>query len=477
MRLALVIGSVFALTIGVLPAIAQTPSPSGSGNAADTVGRVVRVDVSVGGQLGDRIRGPITLVLENVNILRYDVQLRRNVTVSDASTFTGLPFVPAIPEPESDRLATVGTQTPEAAALEAANALFVPFATDTGGGWAAAAGGPLGGAADSLLLDASQTIERLSREWDTNGRETIAEITRNANDTRRAVMQVIGQSDLLLQMGQRSQLTDRTRRTLEQIDRVLEFTWPDSTINRVMTRLETTKASLLPLQAMQLLNQSWIGNDNQDLLRQLLRRIDELTAEANTASGNGETADSLAALQRRFREVRPVFDLIANLDDSDSDPFSRTIEVDCDRSDGRGRDVQVELVRTERIDTARAASPTVLTTVECWSPFSISAGWGMSRLWHDEALTPLPPVMLVHAEVLRLGRTGWTVNLSSGASVGLPVGEEGGDLEYLLGGSVSVSRDLFISGLLHFTTEESGDDSDEQDGTTRFALAVSYRVK
>ncbi|WP_420634274.1 hypothetical protein [Candidatus Palauibacter sp.] len=494
MRFASVIGSVLALTIGVLPALAQTRPPSGSVgsrvqanapqdgapagsyNDVNTVGRVVRVDVSVGAQLGDRIRGPVTLILENINILRYDVQLRQQVTVSDVSNYSGLPFVPAIRELESGRETTARDETV---------AVVDPVSVDQIFGLLTAGGAPAGEGGDSvsalantLVANASQAIENLTRQWDSNGRQRIADITRSANEARHSVLQTIGQSDLLLQTGQGSQLKDEARITLGQIDNVLEFTWPDSAINRIVARLETTKASLLllqMLQTMQLLD-AWLANDNRNRLERLLEQIDELTAEANTARSNSETADSLAALQRRFREIRPILDLVANRSDSDPDPFSRTIEIDCDRSDGRGREVQVELVRTERTDAARAAPPTVLATVECWSPFSISAGWGMSRLGHDEALTPLPPVMLVHAELLRIGRTGWALNLSSGASVGLPVGEEGGDLEYLLGGSFSVSRDLFVSGLVHFTTVKSGDPN-EQDGTTRFALAVSYRVK
>src|SRR5262245_26021640 len=66
--------------------------------AAQGVARVRRViDASVDRTTGDKIRGPATITVRKINVLRYDVGVGVNVTFTAGPDLTGLPFVPPAP--------------------------------------------------------------------------------------------------------------------------------------------------------------------------------------------------------------------------------------------------------------------------------------------------------------------------------------------------------------------------------------------
>lgn len=396
---------------------------------------------------GEKMRGPATLTLKNVNVLRYDVRVGTSVTYANGPDLR-LPFIPPIPStPQPGRLKiTLG-----------------------------APGGVTTGTRETLAEFLERQLGELeSIEDDRYSRvqQPIVETVRRTNAASDAIKALVGASDAILQFA------DGPQRLVEQVTKVLG---------------DVEAARKAP---------AWPYNDVENLLKRLAVVRNEISAPPEVPAGqNKMTYDQIvvrtAALQillegvnyasaaaAGFRDtgarVEQWGTILASVKASGPAAFEMNVPIGCSFAFSGEKESKVEIVRHDRLVAPGADdSRQQVLTVVCSSPLTVTAGFGFSSM--DESVPALvqskktvnDPVTGQAATqvvsefgysnrssfrplpVVLLNTRAWepsdlfALDLSAGAAVDVATGQSGTDLELVLGPTASFNRTFFLTLATH----------------------------
>lgn len=211
----------------------------------------------------------------------------------------------------------------------------------------------------------------------------------------------------------------------------------------------------------------------------LLAGIPELQAVGQKFMAFRDARELLVTWRGRMAALRSRWEDYQKDSRKAGDPFSAEATADCEFAFARTKTTAVTLARSDQMPgTTAATAETVLSvSIECTSPFSVSAGVAFSSIReHEFAIQPVAtppgatttrnefvataksgfhplPLAVVHARLYEpadwfalYGSFGLAGNLRSESS-------GGSDAEYLLGPSVGLFRTMFITLGVHIGRE------------------------
>ena len=413
---------------------------------------------------GDKVRGPATIELQNLNILRYDIKVGKDVTFSAGPDLT-LPFIPPIPaQPEKTNAGGNGAAVAAAAAAPA----ICPSVQ----------------ACFGALVDRLNTIENFKTA---TVNRVIVQITADVNRAKDDVEAIVSASDSILTSG------GGVPALIGQLDPILgaggapgsvntalSRSWPDTNIESLLGQLNVLKNDLLSLPTTPVADatsfDTWYqspGNKNSyDAAR---ARIDVLQTQLGGLKSSSTQGSAFLAAQGKLRLWKPI---LISVRDGGPAGFNQIVRVGCGFAFEGTKETKVKIVKRDRLaDPGAATTSEEVVTVVCSSPLSVSAGFGFSNVDEREfVFVPSTKTTTVDGQttqtvisrfgfrnksgfrtlpVLLLNTRIWEPNdtlalhLSTGAAVDIKTGEGGTDLEYIVGPSMSFRRSFFITPGLH----------------------------
>ncbi|HVQ40374.1 MAG TPA: hypothetical protein VMS31_22725, partial [Pyrinomonadaceae bacterium] len=412
-------------------------------------------DVSKEVLSGDKIRGPATIELKNLNVLRYDIRVGKDATFPPAPDLK-LPFIPPIP-----------TQPKKPA-------------TDP------AAAGVAGDLPDPITAAFSVSVTSLNLIEGEKAREVngkIAQAISTVNLARGNLESLVTTSDSTLSTGggPSAIIMEASRLTSGggEIDLALAKSWPDEKIEELLGNLEILKNDLLtlPTTPVGANDKSWTQwyTANKSSYDAIVARVTELQTQLSGLKSNSTQGTAFREAQKKLRAWKPI---LIGVRDGGTAGFNRTVKVGCGFAFDTGKETKVKIIKTDRwAEPGTPATNEEVVTVVCSSPLSVSAGFGFSNIDEREFVF-VPSTKMVTANgqtsqvvisrfgfknkssfrtlpVLLLNTRVWEPNdifalhVSTGAAVDVKTGESGTDLEYIAGPSISFWRSLFITSGLH----------------------------
>lgn len=394
-----------------------------------------RFDVSdaLGFARGLKVSAPRTVVVRDLNVLRYDCRLGVEVTYAPGPDLS-LPFIP-LPR---------GT---------------VPV--ESWPGFTTARLGPMRFGPDLEAI--RKELEALDDNSLRLRRDIVIMIT-TANDAMGACEQLAIKADDHLRDRAYAKLLRTMRDVAGQLDAAIRV-WPSDSVESLRQggeRLKTRLAFFVPTR-----------KEEEAARNQLETRLKDIVTRIETILSASQSALDHAVSLRKMRAWR---DLLGTLDDSTD--FTRTVAVDARTHFLFHVESKVELVRRDRLakpDTA-PEKETIVTVVSP-SPLSVSAGFGVS--WADEAEFASVPTLTTIADTTTGGTKVVTVN-SVGLlresyrhpipailvnlrgpgimewSIGAATDKTSGgvEFEYLLGAGLAIRRSVVITGGVHFSRQQ-----------------------
>ena len=413
----------------------------------------VTYDVIAERPSGEMLRGPIDIELRNLNHLKYELRVGRTVTF-DATMNLSLPFIPAVSPP--------GGAGAAAAVI-----------ADLGGNRQSAflknnsMGPPT---FDDFFVDLVHDLGDIQQHWYEQGQSEIISFVDSSNSTYASLVSLVSVSDQLLQVGGPDNLIPRIRAVYSDVDGVLALRLPTVVIEKALAKIDAVEAAVMRLPA-RFGSGTWL-EDNQDRYESLTQAIGAFRTRVVGAG----SSPSIAAIPVSHARLRRWHTILGSLDNAEA--FSRKVSVGCDYSWGRTQRIAIELVTLDRMADATTPARDVIATVECTSVLSVSAGWGVTfadvkrygvvvssvsgdhqasevrstvQIVDEMSFRPVPTILL-HMRVKEA--RGFGGHFSVGGTIGGAQSDNGGggaDIEYLIGGSVSIARSLYISGVFHLT--------------------------
>lgn len=418
-------------------------------------------DVSKEVLSGDKIRGPATIELKNLNVLRYDIRVGKDATFPPAPDLK-LPFIPPIP-----------TQTKSAAVSAAAAAVSAKA------GAAPAALNPIPDGFDGLVT----LLNAIEGEKTTEVNQKIVQAISAVNLARGSLESLVTTSDSTLSTGGGPNAIILEVMSLTgvngEIDKALGKTWPDEKIEELIGRLEILKNDLLtlpttPVTGAEITWTAWY-TANKSAYDAIVARVTELQTQLTGLKSNSTQGTAFREAQKKLRAWRPI---LIGVRDGGTAGFNRIVKVGCGFAFDTGKETKVKIIKTDRwAEPVTAPTNEEVVTVVCSSPLSVSAGFGFSNIDEREFVF-VPSTKMVTANgqtsevvisrfgfknkssfrtlpVLLLNTRVWEPNdtfalhVSTGAAVDVKTGEGGTDLEYIVGPSISFWRSLFVTSGLH----------------------------
>jgi hypothetical protein len=412
----------------------------------------VVVDVSKEVLSGDKIRGPATIELKNLNIVRYDIRVGKDVTFPPPPNLK-LPFIPPIPtQPQSPAVAPV-----------------------------AAAGGVVGDPITAQFNVAVAKLNALEGEKALEVNGTIVRAIAAVNLASDALESLVTASDSILATGGGPsaivmQVTSLTAAGGE-IDTALTQTWPDAKIENLLGRLEIIKNDLLTLPTNTMGGNwtTWYAT-NKSSYDSILARVSELQTQLAGLKSSSTQGTAFKDAQKKLRAWKPI---LIGVRDGGTQGFNRTVKVGCGFAFDTGKETKVKIIKTDRwAEPGTAPTNEEVVTVVCSSPLSVSAGFGFSNVDEREfVFVPSTktvtgangqtsevvisrfgfknrssfrtlPVLLLNTRIWEPNDT-FALHVSTGAAVDVKTGQGGTDLEYIVGPSISFWRSLFVTPGLH----------------------------
>lgn len=419
---------------------------------------------------GERVRGPATIKLENLNILRYDIRVGQDVSFAPGPDLK-LPFIPPIPG--------------QAARANAGGA----------GGSAGVAGTEAVRPCNTLnafFTEAIFKLNEIEREKSEEVNGVIVSVTGKVNGAKADLESLITASDSILASGGGPQtiinatgrLIGTTSTGTGTVDEALSLSWPDDKIENLLARLDALRNDLLitmptlPTPRNECSFSDWYSvAGNKSAYDSARARIDELRTQLNGLKSTASTQGAaFREAQNKLRLWRPI---LASVRDGGTAGFTRTVRVGCGFAFDMNRETKVSIVKRDRLaDPGTAATTQEVATVVCSSPFSISAGFGFSfvderefafvqstktttgdngqptqsvinrfGLKNSSSFKTLP-VLLLNTRIWEPNET-FSLHASAGAAVDIKTGEGGADLEYIVGPSLAFRRSFFVTPGLH----------------------------
>ena len=403
--------------------------------------REVTVDMAAAGR-GESVRGPVTVRLDNVNVLRYDVQVGTDVTLGSVTDLT-LPFIPSL-----DVGAILETDEEEGPDTQAEDDPAIPSLV-----------------VDTRYWNLRAELLRARGAWYDSGEEQISSVMRRAEEVKHRLESLVAASDLLLSGNRRDAILDGVERLRPQVEEVIGSRWPRAAVR---VAIEEAVRIVGEVRALETLGgfAEWMATNGGDY-RELSDEVNEFRARVTRNNEDSEGFRALGALKETLQQWRPI---LFGVHKAQTHAFVRKVQVDCATWARRARTIAVEVVRTERMREDAQAVRAVVMTVECPSPVSVSAGFGISSINESRfgvvaakvsggsegsgaatsvfgttesyGFRPLAAV-LVHTQVKR--HWGVDFHVSGGAAIDRSETESGNDIEYLMGLSVSLRGGVYLS--------------------------------
>ncbi len=421
---------------------------SGKGSNPKTdghCGKTFVVNAQSESRSGDKVRGPITVKVTHVNVLRYEAKLGSNVTFTAGPDLSGL-FIP--PGPKTDaksNQAAVANIKGLSALTASANSIdeeFNKIVKDLDDR-----------EKDRLYLVQTPIVvatEALGTDW-----SKIQALLNSAD----AVLAPSGGQKALLEMIESL--------GVEKIETDLATkAWPFKEIAELLSALGVLRNRLEELKAMSGWP-AWYGSGTNGAAYEYVKgRLVELQTQVKALDADSDIAKKFKDAQDK---IRYWVGIISGVKRGGEQSFELTLPECCGFSFGDNKSTKVELVKRDRLAPAGTA-PTKeeIVTVECTSPLSISGGFGFSSVEEKEFVfvpskppegsqTPINtfgfknrssfrtiPLLLINTRVWEFSDT-FAVHASAGAGVDVKTGQAGTDIEYIVGGSLSFKRSFFVT--------------------------------
>lgn len=419
------------------------------------------VDVARITSTGEKVRGPVTLVLQNVNVLRYDVQAGQNVTYSPGPDLSKLGFIPSVPVAQPAK-GPVGRGLLKLT-LSQRSAEFQPP------DWTKKIQNVFS------LLQKDQSLLQADLH---DATRTASEDVNATNAATTAVDTLVRGSDTVLQTEDGTVqivteigklLTPSEGNNIAVIPAALATSWPDDTI----AELEKNAASLedwvnqLP-QKKQGKWSAWSKkNDNATSYDNLKSTVADIKSKAAEIDSNSQKAKGYKAAISSLKGWNGILSAIQTGRDKS---FTWRIPENCSFAFSGNKETVVVLNKTDRLAPKSKSSQGVVTVV-CSSPVTIGAGFGFARLAEtnyafvqsagppDASGNPTVvskigltsqsnfrtvPVILVNTRLKEFNEI-WAFHFSTGAAVSLSSGAVGNNVEYVVGGSLSFRRAAMVT--------------------------------
>jgi hypothetical protein len=392
----------------------------------------------------EKIAGPATIVISNVNILRYDVKIGVDVSFTKGPDLK-LPFIPPLPQV-------------------------------TGGAGAGVAAAPQG-VIDPFTAKFSQLMDKLKNSEKCIGdtQNTIAIAIDGTNAAKDQLETFISGSDAVLKStGGAQAIIDSCSIYITGIDNALKLVWPNDDITKCLFNLESLKTDMLllpatPVGPVPITWATWYQGGNKLAYDNMLTRINDLQVMLKAIYRDGSQAVAFRDAQNKLRQWKLILEAIKQ---GGVAGFTFIQDVDCGFAFDQTKSSKVELVKHDRLAAPDAGnSRDEIVTVECTTPLSISAGFGFSTInerefvfvqstkmgtqtvvnqfgFKNQSSFRTLPVILLNTRIKEWNDT-FALHASVGAGVDVKTGQAGTDVEYVVGGSLSFKRSLFITPALH----------------------------
>jgi hypothetical protein len=421
---------------------AQPPANNGqkAGNAD------LEVDVARTQLSGEKIRGPATVRLTNVNILRYDVKVGQDITFPPGPDLK-LPFIPPIP-------------TQQAPANPAATKGLL---------------------SDYRAMSTDRAFRELSDYLDGLEREKFEEVTQKitaaigaTNSAKDQLESLVSSSDSTLSSpGGPQAILAAIPAVRTTIASALANSWPDVKIEEMLTEFDLLKNAFVTLRA----NADFADwyKTHKDVYEAKVARVGEVQNQLNGLKSTSPQGVAFKDAQNKLRLWDPILVGVVN---GGVAGFTIETKARCSFSFDSNKEIKIKLVKRDRL-AAAGATPTTeeIVTAVCSSPLTISGGFGFSTIEEKEFVLVQStktvtnngqtsqmvinrfglknnssfrtiPVLLLNTRFWEPNET-LALHLSAGAAVDIKTGQGGTDLEFIVGPSLSFKRTLFVTPGLH----------------------------
>ena len=388
------------------------------------------IDASVDRSTGDKIRGPATITIKKINVLRYDVGIGVSVTFTAGPDISDLPFIPALGGEEKEGVASAAGEVER---LKKSSPRF----TD--------------------LLDLLNRVERPYAAL----RASVATNMRVLASTASELSALVRVSDAVLQ-ATNGETTLVSRAGAINFGPALKVTWPVAP--------DVLESALMNLQLLEgQLSTVTPTPEETQVVAYVRARIHVLRSGLEALRDSGELATKFRDTQEDLRRWQPIVGAIVQGKESS---FTRIINADCGFQFETTKESKYELVTRDRLVANAPEAKRELVTVVCTAPLSISGGFGFSfvdeqtfalvsskpesgntavaKFGSSARSTYRPlPVILLNTRIKDIDDV-WSVHASAGAVVDISTGETGTDVEFVLGPSVAMSRVFFLTAGWHW---------------------------
>lgn len=441
-----------------IPLLAQTAAAPGSqAPSRESEGQPKRqysVNVARFTTTGEKVRGPVTIVLKSVNVLRYNVQVGQTVTYSAGPDLSKLGFIPPVaaapppappppPPPPSETKGQGGVlpifERPDWS--QKIEGVFSTLTTDR----------------NLLQGDLQDATRKVSKAVD------------KTNDATTAVNTLIRGSDALLQtQGGASQIIMEIKPVEGKINKAQAEPWPVEDIMRLKNKIEKLEdwTNQLPQEKATEWT-GWYDKHKRDY-DGLKTSVAALASKVAEIDGGSQKTQAYKAAIASLEGWQSIFSAIQK---GGTGSFTWSVPEGCGFAFSGNKQTRVLLTKVDRL-ASKPASPATqeIVTVVCSSPLTFSAGFGFARLTESDyafvqsastdangnptvvskfGLTSQSnfrtvPVVLVNTR-LKEWNDKWAFHFSTGAAVNLSSGAVGNNVEYVVGGSLSFRRAAMVT--------------------------------
>ncbi|MEJ2010074.1 MAG: hypothetical protein P8Z30_18285 [Acidobacteriota bacterium] len=430
-----------------IPLLAQTATAPGnqtpSRNSEGQPKRQYSVNVARFTTMGEKVRGPVTIVLKNVNVVRYNVQVGQTVTYSAGPDLSKLGFIPPVAAAPTPLVkATISRELFRPPDWN--QEIEVVFSTLT---------------TDSNLLQ--DNLRDLTSE--------VGEAVNKTNDATTALNTLVRGSDALLQtQGGVGQIITEIGTVKGTIEGAQAKPWPVEDIMQLKNNIEKLEdwINRLPQEKPSEWT-DWYKDKRRDYdglktsVADLASKVAEIDSGSQKAQAYKAAIASLASWQS----------ILSAIQKGGENSFTWSVPEGCGFAFSGNKQTRVFLSKVDRL-ASKPASPATqeIVTVVCSSPLTFSAGFGFARLTESNyafvqsagtdangnpavvskfGLTSQSsfrtvPVVLVNTR-LKEWNEKWAFHFSTGAAVNLSSGAVGNNVEYVVGGSLSFRRAAMVT--------------------------------
>jgi len=412
---------IVSLTVITLGAVCA-PAPAA---AQRRVSRTI--DASIDRGTGEKVRGPATITLRNLNVLRYEIAIGKDVHFTAGPDLAGLPFIPVIPSAGEAKEGAASSPASSDAAIGRIRAMVTGVETTYG------------------------TL-----------RGRVTERTRLVAGAASRLDALLRSSDAVLQTNGVAALLSRLREL--KLEEGTAAAWPiGAELETELVRLAAIESELSAVAAPQ------AGSADASAHAYLKARIPQLRTALEAFRDSGEIA---TAFRRSQDDLRRWQQITQSIVDGEGGSFERVIPSDCGFQFDSTKEAKLELVTRDRLTANAPEVRRELVTVVCSTPLSVSGGFGFSFV--DEATFALVaskpdsgdtavakfgvsarstyrplPALLLNTRMYEADDV-WSIHASGGAVVDISTGEAGTDIEFIIGPTLAIGRTFFVTAGWHW---------------------------